>query len=139
VPYVSLSLILPAGPPPMIATLLPVLSLGGLGTIHPSSHALSMMEASMVLMDTGFSMMPRTQEPSHGAGQTRPVNSGKLLVSKSLSRASLHLPAGDREDIVRSESRDHQRVRVIRKRERDARGRSDEGFPPSPHPDGRAH
>ena len=34
----------------------------------------------MLLMVTGGSMMPRTQEPSHGAGQTRPVNSGKLLV-----------------------------------------------------------
>ena len=82
----------PAGPLPTTATLLPVLILGGLGTIQPSSQALSMMEASMVLMDTGFSMMPRTQDPSHGAGQTRPVNSGKLFVSSSLSRASLHLP-----------------------------------------------
>jgi len=32
--------------------------------------------------------MPRTQEPSQGAGQTRPVNSGKLLVLWRRSKAS---------------------------------------------------
>lgn len=35
-------------------------------------------------------MMPKVQEPSHGAGQTRPVNSGKLFVRFSLRKASLH-------------------------------------------------
>eukprot|EP01048_Picozoa_sp_COSAG05_P010227 COSAG05_NODE_886_length_6751_cov_151.638906_17_plen_62_part_00 len=34
-----------------------------------------MMEHSTDLIATGFSMMPSTQAPSHGAGQTRPVNS----------------------------------------------------------------
>ena len=33
---------------------------------------------------------------SHGAGQTRPVNSGKLLVWCRLSRASFHLCYGDK-------------------------------------------
>ena len=36
-------------------------------------------------------MMPKTQEPSHGAGHTRPVNSGKLFVSRRRSNASRHL------------------------------------------------
>ena len=39
-----------------------------------------MISASMVLMATGGSLMPQVQLPSQGAGQTRPVNSGKLLV-----------------------------------------------------------
>ena len=50
-----------------------------------------MIVHSIVLIDTGFSIMPRTQAPSQGAGQTRPVNSGKLFVSRSLSNASFHL------------------------------------------------
>ncbi len=33
----------------------------------------------MLLMPTGCSLIPSTQAPSHGAGQTRPVNSGKLF------------------------------------------------------------
>jgi len=41
---------------------------------------------------TGFSMMPSVQLPSQGAGHTRPVNSGKLLVSCSRSSASFHRP-----------------------------------------------
>src|SRR5262249_5954815 len=35
---------------------------------------------------------PRTHDPSHGAGHTRPVNSGKLFVLCSRSRASFHRP-----------------------------------------------
>jgi len=72
-------------------TAYPVLLTGGRGTIQPSSKALSIMAHSMLLMDTGFSIIPRTQEPSQGAGHTRPVNSGKLFVSRSLSNASFHL------------------------------------------------
>lgn len=34
----------------------------------------------MLLIVTGESISPATQAPSHGAGQTRPVNSGKLFV-----------------------------------------------------------
>ena len=55
-------------------------------------RTLSMMEASIVLMVTGGSLMPSTQEPSQGAGQTRPVNSGKLLVSSSRNSASFQRP-----------------------------------------------
>ena len=65
---------------------------GGSGTTQPSSQPLSMMAHSMFLMVTGGSLMPSTQEPSHGAGQTRPVNSGKLLVLCSRSSASCHRP-----------------------------------------------
>lgn len=54
--------------------------------------ALSMMESSTDLMPTGSSMMPKTQAPSHGAGQTRPVNSGKLFVFISRRNASSQFP-----------------------------------------------
>ena len=39
-----------------------------------------MIAFSMFLIVTGGALMPSTHEPSHGAGHTRPVNSGKLLV-----------------------------------------------------------
>ena len=42
----------------------------------------------MVLMVTGVSMMFSVQDASHGAGQTRPVNSGKLLVDWRFSSAA---------------------------------------------------
>ena len=83
---------MPAGPEPMMATFLPERLLGGLGTIQPSSKALSMMAHSMFLIVTGFSMMPSTHAPSHGAGHTRPVNSGKLLVMSSRSSACFQRP-----------------------------------------------
>mmetsp|Transcript_21023 Transcript_21023/g.39974 ORF Transcript_21023/g.39974 Transcript_21023/m.39974 type:complete len:208 (-) Transcript_21023:5404-6027(-) len=82
----------PAGPEPMTATFLSVRVRGGRGTIHPLSQALSMMDISMDLMVTGFSLMPSTHAPSHGAGHTRPVNSGKLLVLISTSSACFHRP-----------------------------------------------
>jgi hypothetical protein len=69
----------------------PVLLRGGRGTIQPSSKALSIIEHSMFFIETGSSIMPRTQEPSQGAGHTLPVNSGKLFVSSNLSNASRHL------------------------------------------------
>ncbi len=47
-----------------------------------------MMLTSTCLMVTGSSLMPRTQAASHGAGHSRPVNSGKLLVAWSRSMAS---------------------------------------------------
>jgi hypothetical protein len=65
---------MPAGPDPMIAIFLPVRFSGGSGTTHPLSQPWSMMAASMFLIVTGGLLMPRTQEPSQGAGQTRPVN-----------------------------------------------------------------
>ena len=62
--------------------LLPGAFSGGSGLIQPCSKACSMMLSSMFLIVTGLLLMPRTQASSHGAGQTRPVNSGKLLVLK---------------------------------------------------------
>jgi hypothetical protein len=47
---------------------------------------------STVLIVTGGALMPSTHEPSHGAGHTRPVNSGKLFVLCSRSSASRHRP-----------------------------------------------
>ena len=44
----------------------------------------------MFLMVTALSTMPATQAPSQGAGHTRPVNSGKLLVLVRLMYASFH-------------------------------------------------
>jgi hypothetical protein len=70
----------PAGPEPITAIDLPVRLFGGSGTTQPSANALSMMAYSTFLMVTAESTRPATHAPSHGAGQTRPVNSGKLLV-----------------------------------------------------------
>jgi hypothetical protein len=56
---------------------------GALNAASPSSafaNAWSMMLCSISLIVTGFSLMFRTHASSHGAGQTRPVNSGKLFV-----------------------------------------------------------
>ena len=78
----------PAGPEPTTATDLPVTRCGGLGRTQPSSKALSMISTSTCLMVTGSWLMPRTQEASQGAGHSRPVNSGKLLVACSRSMAS---------------------------------------------------
>mmetsp|Transcript_36260 Transcript_36260/g.58232 ORF Transcript_36260/g.58232 Transcript_36260/m.58232 type:complete len:243 (-) Transcript_36260:5191-5919(-) len=82
----------PAGPDPITATALPVRTAGGRGTTHPSANPRSMMVHSIDLIVTGLSMIPRVQLPSHGAGHTRPVNSGKLFVSCSRSSASRHRP-----------------------------------------------
>jgi hypothetical protein len=46
------------------------------------------MAHSMVLMVTGLSSMLSVHDASHGAGQMRPVNSGKLLVECRLLEAS---------------------------------------------------
>ncbi len=51
-----------------------------------------MMLYSMFLIVTGGALIPSTHEPSHGAGQTRPVNSGKLFVLWSRSSASCQSP-----------------------------------------------
>ena len=60
------------------------------GVIPPSSQPRSMIWHSIVLIVTGVSWMFRVQEASQGAGQIRPVNSGKLLVDNRLSRAAFH-------------------------------------------------
>ena len=51
-----------------------------------------MMRTSTCLMVTGSSLMARTQAASQGAGQSLPVNSGKLLVACSRSIASRQWP-----------------------------------------------
>ncbi len=78
----------PAGPEPTTATLRPVRTVGTTGAIHPSDHARSTISTSTCLMVTGSWLMPSTQAASHGAGQRRPVNSGKLLVAWSRSIAA---------------------------------------------------
>src|SRR5215468_1995694 len=82
----------PAGPEPTTATRLPVLVADGSGLIQPFSYALSTIAHSIVLMVTGLSSRLRVQDASHGAGQTRPVNSGKLLVECRLRAASCQSP-----------------------------------------------
>ena len=82
----------PAGPEPTIATLLPVRVAGGLGAIQPSSKPRSTIAFSMFLIVTAGSVIPSTQAPSQGAGQTRPVNSGKLFVRSSRRSASRQRP-----------------------------------------------
>src|SRR3990167_8545036 len=71
---------MPAGPDPTTATFLPVLILAGCGCTQPSAQARSMMACSIDLMPTASSFTLSVQAASHGAGQMRPVNSGKLLV-----------------------------------------------------------
>lgn len=66
---------MPAGPEPTTATLWPLRCAGGSGLIQFCSNAWSMIAHSIFLIVTGGSLMPSTQAPSHGAGQTRPVNS----------------------------------------------------------------
>src|SRR6476661_245471 len=71
----------PAGPEPTTATFLPVERVGCTGLTQPSSKARSMSSTSTCLMVTGSWLMPRTHDASQGAGHSRPVNSGKLLVA----------------------------------------------------------
>src|SRR6056300_1506312 len=71
---------IPAGPEPTTAIHLPVLCVATSGLTQPFSHALSMIAHSIVLMVTGSSVMFSVHDSWHGAGQIRPVNSGKLLV-----------------------------------------------------------
>ncbi len=83
---------MPAGPEPTTATFLPVLKSGGSGFTQPCSKARSAIAHSMVLMVTGLSSRLSVQDASHGAGQIRPVTSGKLLVLCRLRAASCQLP-----------------------------------------------
>ena len=62
---------------------------GGCGTIQPSSQARLTIASSICLIVTASpSRISSTQAASHGAGQRRPVNSGKLFVRWSCSIAS---------------------------------------------------
>src|SRR3954471_8287540 len=83
---------MPDGPEPITATLRPVRNGGGSGVIQPSSHALSEIACSICLIVTASSLMSSTQAASHGAGQMRPVNSGKLLVASAIRLASRQRP-----------------------------------------------
>ena len=75
-----------------MAIVLPVLSFATSGLTQPSFHPRSMMAHSIDLMVTGVSSMFSVHELSHGAGQMRPVNSGKLLVECRLLNASCQSP-----------------------------------------------
>ena len=66
---------------------------GVCGCTQPSSKARSMISHSICLIVTGDSCRFSTQEPSHGAGHSFPVNSGKLFVECSRSIASLPVVA----------------------------------------------
>jgi hypothetical protein len=55
---------------------------------QPAFSAWSMVCFSICLMVTGSLLMLRTHASSHGAGQMRPVNSGKLFVECSRSIAA---------------------------------------------------
>ena len=81
---------MPAGPEPTTATRLPLRRAGSCGTIQPSCHPRSTMAHSIDLMVTGASWMFSVQLASQGAGQMRPVNSGKLLVECSVASAVCH-------------------------------------------------
>src|SRR5207249_3509558 len=83
---------MPAGPEPTTATSLPVRRGGICGSTQLSPQAWSMMFFSMFLIVTGSLLMLRTQASSQGAGQMRPVNSGKLFVEWSRSIASRQRP-----------------------------------------------
>ena len=80
----------PAGPEPTIATFLPLRTAAFCGAIQPSCHARSAIACSMDLMPTASSLTLSTHAASHGAGQMRPVNSGKLLVECSTVDACFH-------------------------------------------------
>ena len=69
----------PAGPEPTTATFLPVRRGGITGSIQPSSQPRSTIAHSMVLIVTGLSSMLSVHAASQGAGQIRPVNSGKIV------------------------------------------------------------
>ena len=71
-------------------------ALAGSGLTQPISQALSAMACSMVLMVTGWFSRLSVQASSHGAGQMRPVNSGKLLVVWRLREASSQSPCQTR-------------------------------------------
>ena len=58
----------------------------------PLAKARSMMLTSTCLIVTAGWLMPSTHAVSHGAGQSRPVNSGKLFVAWRRSMAWRHSP-----------------------------------------------
>ena len=73
----------------MIATVLPVLFLGGSGLIQPSEKPRSTIYFSISSIETGGLTIPKTQASSQGAGHNLPVNSGKLFVLCRIFKALL--------------------------------------------------
>ena len=59
---------------------------------HPDIAGLASSLGGTLQMLTGGAIRLSTHDTSHGAGQTRPVISGKLLVLNSRSNASCHRP-----------------------------------------------
>ena len=76
----------------MMATRLPVRVAGRIGWTQPSRNARSAIWYSMCLMFTARSLIASVQAASQGAGQTRPVISGKLFVECRFSAASRQRP-----------------------------------------------
>ena len=74
----------------MTATVFSVLVSGGCGIIQPSENPLSTIYFSINSIDTGGLTIPNTQASSQGAGQSLPVNSGKLLVLCKMVEARCH-------------------------------------------------
>ena len=66
----------PAGPLPTTATVAPVRTFGGRGMTQPCSQAVSARYSSISRIVTASPFSAQVHEASHGAGQTRPVNSG---------------------------------------------------------------
>ena len=52
------------------------------------------MYFSIISIETGGLIIPKTHDSSHGAGQRRPVNSGKLLVECKILNAFSKFPNG---------------------------------------------
>ena len=81
----------PEGPEPITATFLSDLTGGTRGLTYPFSKPFSISDSSFSFTVTGVSFKPQVQAASQRAGHTRPVNSGKLFVFKSLARACSRL------------------------------------------------
>ena len=79
---------IPAGPEPTIAIFLLVFDVEIKGFTQLFSQALSIMACSIDLIPTASSLILSVHAASHGAGQIRPVNSGKLFVECKTSIAS---------------------------------------------------
>ena len=82
----------PAGPEPITATVFPVMRSGGRGLTSPEPNASSIVRNSTCLIVTASALIATTQAVSQGAGQSRPVNSGKLFVACSRAIASVLSP-----------------------------------------------
>ncbi len=98
---------------------------GGCGATQPSAQARSMISTSTCLIVTGSALMPSTQAASHGAGQSRPVNSGKLLVA--CSRSDGLAPVVPVDQVVPLRDQVAQRAAVVA--ERDAAVHAPAGLP----------